>query len=417
MRHCFFLLVLLIFSSSVLADWPQFLGPERTGKIVDSNFKGKLGGDGPKELWKIDVGEGFGGAAVSKGEVFILDREDDENDIVRCFDLKTGKEKWSSKYKNAGRFSHNGSRSIPAVDDKYVFTMGCMGDVVCTNRKDGKTVWHKNLKADWKSKPEGWGFGQSPILYKDTVIFAPLSKVAGVVALDKSTGKQIWKTADIGSKDGYASPILIDLLGQKMLIQQSSDTVAGLDPDSGKSLFSYKGYQVRWAIPAPVKVSEDMLFLSGGYGAGSAMIKLKKSGSGITVEELFTIKKKGSQIHAPIFYDGYLYANFNENDNLKKKAKKQGLTCIDLKGNIKWNTGEKPNLGRGSVILINDYLFAMDGNSGELILSQANPNGYKEISRHKVLTGKGKKIWSPMAFVDGLLVVRDQGEMKCLKIY
>ena len=108
-------------------------------------LKGTLG-KGPKEIWAVSVGEGFGGAAVSKGEVFILDRVDDTFDVVRCMDLKSGKDKWATKYENEGRFSHNGSRSIPAVDDKYVFTMGCMGDVVCVDRKLGKIIWQKNSR-------------------------------------------------------------------------------------------------------------------------------------------------------------------------------------------------------------------------------------------------------------------------------
>ena len=200
-------------------DWPQFLGPDRTGKVIDKNFKGSFGKE-PKELWKISVGQGFGGASISKNEVFILDRQEDELDIIKCFDIKTGKLKWQNSYENPGRFGFNGSRSIPAVDDNHVFSIGCMGDVVCTDRKTGKTVWHKNLIKDWGSEPENWGFGQSPIIYKNTVIFAPLSEKAGVIALDKSTGKQIWKTSDVGSKDGYASPILMSLLGKEMLIQQ-----------------------------------------------------------------------------------------------------------------------------------------------------------------------------------------------------
>ena len=417
MSNCYIFLVFFVFSFIAVADWPQFLGPDRTGQVMDSSLTDDLVTRAPKELWTVSVGEGFGGAAISKGDVFILDRENDENDIIRCIELKSGNKKWSRRYKNEGRFSHNGSRSIPAVDDKYVFTIGCMGDVVCANRKDGVIIWKKNLRTDWGSSPESWGYGQSPVLYKDMIIFAPLSKSAGVVALEKSTGKQLWKTKDVGKKDGYASPIITKLLGQEMLVQQSSDAVVGLNPSTGKLLWSYGKYHVRWAIPAPVNVGGDRLFLSGGYGAGSAMIQLSKKGSKIVIAEVFRMNKKGSQIHAPLFYKGHLYANFNENDNLKKRSTKQGLTCIDLKGNIKWNTADKPNLNRGNVIMVNNYLIALDGDTGELIYSIANSVRYREISRHKVLIGKGKKIWSPMALVGGFLVLRDQNELKCLKIY
>jgi outer membrane protein assembly factor BamB len=104
MNKCCIFLSICVFSFSAFADWPQFLGADRTGKVVDSKLTGSLGGHSPKELWKISVGEGFGGAAISKGDVFILDRENDENDIIRCIDLKSGKENWSTKYKSEGRF-------------------------------------------------------------------------------------------------------------------------------------------------------------------------------------------------------------------------------------------------------------------------------------------------------------------------
>ena len=149
------LTILLLSTSAWANDWPQFLGPDRTGTIKDSNFKGSLGS--LKEMWSIDLGSGFGGAVTSKGEAFVLDRDDDDNDLVKCIDIASGKVKWTNKYKNPGRFGYPGSRSMPAVDDKYVFTMGSVGDVVCTDRKTGKTVWKKDLKKDYGSKPEKLG--------------------------------------------------------------------------------------------------------------------------------------------------------------------------------------------------------------------------------------------------------------------
>lgn len=414
-RKVLAVLALVMLSSTTWAnDWPQFLGPNRTGSIKDAKFKGSLGS--LKEMWTIDLGSGFGGAVTSGDEAFVLDRGDENNDIVKCISISTGKIKWSNEYKSVGSFSYPGSRSLPAVDDKYVFTMGSIGDVVCTDRKTGKTVWKKDLKKDYGSKPENWGFGQSPLLYGDTVIFAPLTS-KGVVALKKSTGKTVWESEEIGKKDGYSSPLLTTFLGQEMILQQCSDAVVGLNPKTGKKIWGWGGYSVKWSIPAPVVVDQNTLFITGGYGAGSVMINVTKSGSSYKVKELFRLKKTGAQIHAPIIHEKHIYANFNENDNLKKRGDKQGLTCMDLKGNTKWKTGEKPNLNRGSVILINDHLIALDGDTGELILSLANPSGYKEISRKKVLTGKGKNIWSPICYSGGLLIIRDQAQMKCLKIY
>ena len=410
------ILAITLFCTSGMAnDWPQFLGPTRTGTIKDANFKGSLGS--LKEVWSMDVGVGFGGAVSSKGEAFILDRDDDDNDIIKCIDVATGKMKWENKYKKEGRFGFPGSRSMPAVDDKYVFTLGSIGDLVCTDRKTGETVWRKDVIKDYKLEPSPWGFGQSPLLYKDFVIFAPL-KDKGVVALKKSTGETVWESEELTTgKLAYTSPLLTKFLGQTMVIQQSNEAVVGLNPDTGKEIWSWDGYYCKWAIPAPVIIDQNTMFLTGAYKAGSVMIKVTKSGSRYVVKEQFRLKKNGAHIHAPIFHNNHIYGNFNTNENLKKREEKQGLTCIDLNGNTKWKTGENPNLSRGSVILINDFLLALDGDTGELILSKANSTKYQEISRKKVLEGNRKNIWSPICYIGGLLIVRDQNQMKCLKIY
>lgn len=409
------LALMLVCTSAVANDWSQFLGPERTGKIKDANFKGSLGD--LKEMWSMDVGVGFGGAVSSKGEAFMLDRDDDDNDIVKCIDIASGKIKWENKYKKEGRFGFPGSRSMPSVDDKYVFTFGSFGDLLCTDRKTGKTVWKKDIMKDYDLTPANWGFGQSPLLYKDTVIIAPL-KNKGVVAYNKSTGKTVWESEALtDGKLGYVSPLLTKFLDQTMIIQQSNEAVVGLNPDTGKKIWGWDGYYCKWSIPAPVVIDQNTLFLTGAYKAGSVMINVTKGGSGYSVKEVFRLKKDGAHIHAPILHNGHIFGNFNANENLGKRAEKQGLTCIDLKGNTKWKTGDKPNLNRGSVILINDYLLALDGDTGELILSKANSDKYQEISRKKVLVGNRKNIWSPICYTGGLLIVRDQNEMKCLKIY
>ena len=409
-------LAFMLICTSVMAnDWPQFLGPTRTGTIKDANFKGSLGD--LKEMWSMDVGLGFGGAVASNGEAFILDRDDNDNDIIKCIDVATGQLKWQNKYKQPGRFGYPGSRSLPAVDDKYVFTLGSIGDLVCTDKKSGKTVWRKDLKKEYGITPPPWGFGQSPLLYKDMVIIAPM-KNKGVVALKKENGDTVWDTSGMTTgKLGYSSPLLTKFLDQEMIIQLSNETLVGLNPDTGKKIFEWKGYYCKWTIPAPLVIDQNTLFITGAYGAGSVMIKVSKNGSSYDVKELYRLKKIGAHIHMPILHNNHIYGNFNNKVNLAKRAEKQGLTCLDLDGNVKWKTGENPNLNRGSVILINDYLLALDGDTGELILSKANSEKYQEISRKKVLVGNRKNIWSPICYTGGLLIVRDQNEMKCLKIY
>ena len=407
---------ILFFSCLLLVanDWPQLLGPNRNGYIEDSDFKGKIN---ISELWSMPVGEGFGGAAISKGLAYILDREDDDSDIIKCIELKSGKVKWRYEYKSEARFGFNGSRSIPSVDDKNVYTVGVLGHISCLDKISGKLKWQRNLNSDWGAEAPPWGFGSSVLIHNNMCIAAPLSNTAGIVALNTESGKTIWKSKPFGTAPGYSSPIHYEMLGKDMIIQMSGDAMAGFEPKAGKELWRWEGYSVKRAIPAPLKISKDKLFITGGYESGSLMLKLEEKGGDIKPTVDFLLEKKGAQIHVPILKDNYLYANFNENDNLKKRAVKQGLTCIDLKGKILWNTGDKPNLNRGNIIMVNNWILALDGVSGELIVSEANPKAYKEIYRKKLLEGKGGNIWAPIAYSKGTIIIRDQNEMKCLKIY
>ena len=159
------------------------------------------------------------------------------------------------------------------------------------------------------------------------------------------------------------------------------------------------------------------IFITGGYGAGSKMIEVGKKGGEYAFAEKFKLDR-GAQLHPAIFYKGYLYANVNENGTLKRdKRKTAGLACINPStGKIVWRSGDNPNFERGNLIMVGGKILIMDGEKGNLHLVNPSPKGYNELAKAKVLQGRGKKIWAPMAFSNGYLVVRDQGELKCLLV-
>lgn len=395
-------------------EWPQLLGPNRNAYIEDPDFKGNVN---LSELWSHPAGEGFGSTAVSNNRVYILDRENDEEDVIKCLELMTGKLIWQYKYSSPARFGFNGSRSVPSVDDKNVYAIGVLGHVSCLDKLSGKLKWQRNLAKDWGAVAPPWGFGSSPLIYNNMCIVAPLSESTGIVALNAESGKTVWQSKPFGTAPGYSSPVHHEMLGKDMIIQMSGDAIAACEPETGSELWRWEGYSVKRAIPAPTKISNSKLFITGGYESGSVMLNLEEKSGKIIPTVDFSIEKKGSQIHVPILKDNYLYANFNENDNLKKRAEKQGLTCLDLNGKILWKTGEEPNLDRGNIILVNKWIIALEGLKGELIISEANPGAYKEVYRKKVLEGKGGNIWAPIAYSKGLIIIRDQNEIKCFKLY
>ena len=166
------------------ADWPQFLGPGRNAAVGNVQVARSWPEGGPRLLWTVPLGEGFGGASVHGGEVFVLDRIEDEGDALRCFDLESGEEKWRVDYDAPGKFAHPGSRSVPAVDDEHVWSVGLLGDLYCFSRSSHEVVWHTNIVEDFDGGMPMFGVGQSPLIYKNLVIVAAQAKKAGVVAVN-----------------------------------------------------------------------------------------------------------------------------------------------------------------------------------------------------------------------------------------
>ncbi len=168
------ILVALICQHCFSADWPHYLGPNNN-KSDETNLIKSWPVSGPRILWTVDVGLGFGGAAIRDNEVFILDRIDDRDDTIRCLNLDSGVEKWNYTNVVPGRLPYPGSRSVPTVTEKFVYSISCLGDVYCIDRAKQSLVWHIDIKENYNVKPARFGFAQSPVIYKNMIFIAPMS--------------------------------------------------------------------------------------------------------------------------------------------------------------------------------------------------------------------------------------------------
>ena len=176
------LILALLHSCTQPSHWNQYLGPNRNATISGPEILKSWSEKGPKELWSFPLGEGYGGAAIYGDEVFILDREKGESDIMRCLDLNTGEEKWNYTYEAKGEIPFPGSRTVPTVDQNHIWSVGPHGDFYCFNRETGKPVWHYNLLKEFDRELSTWGVSQAPLIYNDLVIVAPQGMKSGVVA-------------------------------------------------------------------------------------------------------------------------------------------------------------------------------------------------------------------------------------------
>lgn len=411
-------LVLALSAGMAGADWAQMGGPNRDFRVTDTGIARTWPAVGPKVLWTVPLGAGYGSPAVRDGEVYVLDRMGDKQDNLRCLELAMGKELWNFAYDAPGSVSHDGSRTAPTVDETHVYSVGLMGHLQCVDRKTHQPVWSKNLLEDFGVKLPNWGVSQAPSLYKDLVIVAPQAPDAYVVAFNKDTGEIVWKSAGQGAV-GYSTPVLLNLCGVDQVVMVGASTkdgstkgiVAGISPENGATLWTYEGWQCFIPIPYATALPEDRVFITGGYKAGSAMVQVKKDGDAYTAVELWKSDVCGSQIQQPLFHDGHLYVNSNSNE------REDGLMCLGLDGGVKWKTKDawfSTSFERGPLMLADGLIINLEGKKGTLHLIEPSTAEYKELASFKILGGK--EIWAPMALSGGKLLVRSQEEMKCLDL-
>ena len=411
--------VALSVTSAFAADWPWIYGPRRDNTSDQKGLLRTWPEPGPKVLWTAPVGVGFGGPAVRDGKVYLLDRDEQVGDNLRVFDLSTGKEIWSFAYDAPGGFMFAGSRSTPTVDGEHVYTAGPLGDLYAINTGTHKPVWHKNI---WKDFGGGelprWAIVQNPLIYGGLVIAAPQTPQAGVVAYDKLTGELKWKSAPLSGTAGYVSPSIVKVGGEDHLVMITAavgrgrnardGSVNGLDPLSGKVLWTYTNWQCAIPVPPAADAGEGRVLITGAYGAGSAMIKVQKTGDGsYGVVELFKNPDFGSHTQPPILHKDLFYSHYTTNE------RSDGLVAMSTDGKVKWKTDQQPAFVRGGAILADGLLLTTDGNT-KLYLVEPDPSGFKPIASAVVLEAGDN--WAPLALVDGKLLLRGQKELKCLQV-
>jgi outer membrane protein assembly factor BamB len=426
------LLVLLSMTSLIAEDWPQYLGPDRNATSAQKGLIQSWPQAGPEVLWTVAVGRGFGGPVVKDGKVYLLDRDDEKGDNLRCFDLSDGKELWNFSYEAPGSVMFPGSRSIPVVNGSHIYSCGHNGDLYCININTHKPVWHRNV---WKDFGGGniprWAITQNPLIYGEFVILASQAPDAGVVAYEKQTGNVKWTTPPLGPV-GYVSPAIVKVDGRDHMVMITASEggvrgkpgrggkVMGIDPLTGKILWEYTNWQCAIPVPSAVDAGEGRVLITGGYEAGAAMIKIKKVDDSYSLTELYKNIDFGSHTLPPILWDGFFYAQYTTNE------RRDGLVCMSMDGRIQWKTGRDPSFDKGSMILADGLILSTDGKT-KLYLIEPNPAAFTPLASAELLAPKeesgdsgsqrfANQNWAPMALADGRLLIRDQSQLKCVRI-
>jgi outer membrane protein assembly factor BamB len=392
------LALLLLFATCAFAtDWPQRRGPHLDGISTETGWQTEWSGNGPRQLWTAEIGLGFSSFVVADGRVFTTGHADGQ-DTVFCFDAATGKEKWKHSYPAdlGDKFYEGGTSATPTVDGEHVYHLSRWGDAFCFEAATGKVVWQKNVQKETGANIPDWGFAGSPTVLGKLLL---LNVGKAGCALDKETGKLVWKSTEDNA--GYSTPFPWKRGDKTLVIIGSGASYVAVDPKTGAAAWEFP-WTTRYGVNAtePI-VSGDHVFISTGYNKGCVLLKV----DGNTPTVVWQSKDLRCQFSDPVLIGGNVYGIDNDQNT------RASLRCLDLMtGAIKW---KDESVGFGSLMAAGDTLLVLTS-KGELITAKASPEKFNVISRAKVLDGK---CWSQPVLANGRIYARNAaGHVICLDV-
>lgn len=427
-------------------DWPQWLGPQRDGVWREQSIMKEFPPEGPKVRWRAPIGQGYAGPAVAGDRVYVTDRmlsPDTKNpdnpfgrkavpgtERILCLDDANGGVIWKHEYECLYEISYPaGPRATPVVADGKVYTLGAMGDLFCLDAATGKVSWSKNFPKDYKALVPMWGFSAHPLLDGDRLICLVGGPDSLVVAFHKDTGKEVWRSLT-AKEPGYCPPMIYEFGGKRQLIIWHPEAVAGLDPQTGKALWSVP-FAIRAALTIPTpRQAGDLLFVTSFYNS-SLMLKFEAGKTepavlwkgGVNSEQPRLTKTLHSIMATPFIKDGFIYGVCSYGELRCLKAD----TGDRLWESMKATTGGPQERWSNAFIVAHEDRFFLLNEKGDLIIAKLTPQGYDEISRahvieptNRMVAGQRKNgasvLWSHPAFAHQSAYVRNDKEIVCVSL-
>ncbi len=333
-------------------------------------------------------------------------------DVMRCLSLADGKDIWRFTYPVKVKRNHGMSRTVPAVTDKYVVSLGPKCHVVCLDAQTGKCHWGIDLVGQYGTEEPDWYAGQCPLIDDGKVILAPGGSggKALMMALELGPQKKIlWETPNPNNwQMTHSSIVPMDFGGKRMYVYCGSGGVVGVDAATGEILWQTTAWKIGIAnVPTPVVVGDGRIFFSGGYDSGCAMMTLTKEDGKFGIDTLWRLGADvfGSPQQTPILYKDHIFGVRPDGQ----------MACLTLDGKLAWASGSGAKFGQAyGPYLIADGLLYIVNDTGGMTLAEADTSQWKKLASAKVLTGHDS--WGPMAIVDGRLLVRDLTRMVCLDV-
>lgn len=397
--------------------WPRFRGADfdniskSTIPLID-----RFPASGPRILWSHTLGEGHAGAAIYDGKAYVFDYDETRRaDLLRCYNLISGEQIWERGYRVSVKRNHGMSRTVPAITDQYILTVGPRGQVMCLDRADGNFRWGIDLIADYHSELPLWYTAQCPLIDNELAILAPGGD-ALMIAVDCENGEIQWQTPNPdGYKMSHASIMPWTFKGTKMYVYSAVGgvfAVAAEGEKAGQVLWKTDAWNHSVVAPSAFCLPDGKVFLSAGYGAGSMMLQISGSASDFQVSVLYEYKPVeglASEQQTPVFYGGRLFGILPKDAGPLRNQ----FVCVNPADTRKilWSSGKETRFGLGPYMIADNKFFILS-DEGELTIARLSTSGWEPLDTHKVLDGHDA--WGPIAVADGYMVLRDSKNIICL---
>lgn len=369
----------------------EWRGEKRDGIYNNPKLLESWPQDGPPLLFTIkDLGTGHSSPVVTENEIIVTGIIEKKKGFLFCFDHQ-GTLKWKTNYGPEWNRDYPGVRGTPTIDGNRIYLESSMGLVICFDRNTGKPIWTIDMTKSLTAKLPRWGHNESILIHGNMLFCTPGGKKVTVAALDKNTGKTLWKSFAGGEKSGYCSPLLVSHNNKTLVVTMLGKSIIGVDANTGKLLWQ-EAHRTSYGVNpnTPVYTQGAIVYYSG-YGQGAA--KLQLSPDGMSIKKVWSNSKFDIQIGGAVMLDNYLYGSGHNNPSWH---------CLDIAtGEIKYSTNL---IGRGCIIAANSLLYCYS-ERGTFSLLKPAPDSFKLISSFRVKKGSGPH-WAHPVIAMGKLFIR-----------
>jgi hypothetical protein len=385
------IILVVIFSIPSAKIISQWSGPNRNGIFPNEKLMKHWPESGPKLLWSTDgLGEGYSSAAVTENRVYLTGMINGDGYLF-ALDIN-GNLIWKKSYGPEWDSGHPGARTTPTVVDNRIYLMSAAGIVVCLD-ENGKIIWQVDLIETFGARNLQWGMTESLLIDGERVFCTPGGRDVMMAALDRFTGKTIWKIKGNGEASAYCSPTIVIHGNRRLILTMTGRSVVGVDADNGAYLWrSTHTTQFDINPNTPYYLDGKVLTVSGYGTTGTQLFQISPDGS--EINKLWDNKKLDNQIGGVAVVNGYIYGSGHQN---------RGWKCLN------WKTGaiqfEERILGNRGNIIFSDGRLYIYSEGGDVALVKPNPQKFEIVSKFKINKGSGPH-WAHLVIHKGRLYVR-----------